>query len=147
RSPRLSPQRQDLAWIEQILRIQCPLQRAHQIQSHGILIVRQLFALDQAYAMFGRDGAVHPHDNVMHYAVEIAPPVQERLLVHAYRLAKIEMYVAIAEVAESANAKTRHRLDASGAGDIDEIGHARYRHRHIVLDRSALALLRLGHTL
>ena len=45
----------------------------------------------------------------MHDAVEALPAAQERRLVHADRLGQVEVDVAVAEMAEGADAHARHR--------------------------------------
>ncbi|MNU03058.1 hypothetical protein D3C72_2469600 [compost metagenome] len=55
------------------------------------------------------------------------------------------MDIAVAEVAEGADSRIGDESHHRRIGLGEEARHARHRHRHVMLDRPALGLLRLRH--
>ncbi len=72
----------------------------------------QLLALHQSDAVLGGDGAPKIVHDVVNDAVETGPVREELRLVHADRLAEVEVDVAVAEMPEAAGAQARHGGEA-----------------------------------
>ena len=80
--------------------------------------------------------AHHPMDNV----VELLPTRQIRLPVGAFRLGRIEVDVAVADMAERHRPDARQPLGDQQGGAVDQLGHAADRYGNIVLDRARIIL-------
>ncbi len=91
--------------------------------------------------MFGGDRAAFGNHRVEHDAVALGLALAEGLCGHVRRLAEVEMQVAVAEVAEHARTDARHGALEGREYARHECRDARDRHRDVVLQTHATALL------
>src|SRR6185312_16240032 len=99
---------QNLAWVENALGVKGRLDPPHQGDLDRAANQRQEIALQLADAVFGRDGPAELGDNAVHHSIDLAPALEERVAVHPWRLAHIEVDIAVAEMAEGKGPRPRH---------------------------------------
>src|SRR5205823_7729264 len=95
--------------------------------------------------VLGADRAVARRDDVVDDPVHLLPAREIGGLVHAGRLAQVEMDVAVPDMPERNRADAGNGARHGRARLDDEIGDAAYRYRDVVLDAAALVALCLGH--
>src|SRR3546814_6298194 len=89
--------------------------------------------------MFGRDGAVHLDDQLVHRAADLLPAREVGRAFGALRLRQVEMNVAVSDVAEGHRADARHHRLDQRRDARDELRHPGDGHRDVV-DRKSTRL-------
>ena len=121
-------QTEHLARIHDVLGIERPLDRAHDVELGPGAIVLELVELLDADAVFRRDRAAHGGDEVVDGPCDRRGILGQRIEVHALRAHEGEVHIAVSDVAERIGADRRQdgehgletAVDKLGIGDRDD---------------------------
>src|SRR5690606_14144082 len=102
------------------------------------LVAFDLFALEPAQAVFGRDRAVVAADHVVNDLGAFLPAADEGGDVLADARQDVVVQIAVADVAEDRDAATGVKAFDRGRGLVDIVGDAADRHRDVVFPAAAL---------
>src|SRR5882724_7183567 len=133
----------DLARVHDVLRIECALDRAHGVELDAAAVVGEFVDLELSDAVLGRDRAAIGHDDIVDGPADGLAVRHEALLVPARRRLTVEVNIAVTDMAERYRPALRQRLLHRLKSLLHEGGDLAHRHRDVMLDRRALALLRL----
>src|SRR5271165_706748 len=98
REPTAPASREHLARVQDALRIPGALQRAHQIDLHGIGAGRELPGLQAPYAVLGADAAAEALNQIENRRLEHGAALEEFGLRRVRPLTDVEVQVPVAEM-------------------------------------------------
>ena len=113
----------------------------HGADLDGGLIAPGFIGLEAAEAVFGADRAVVAGDDVVDDLRALGPEGEEGGVVAAGRAEHVVVEIAVADVAEGADADAGVEAVQGGLGLVEEVGDARNGHGDVVLPAAALGLL------
>src|SRR6201999_1881383 len=97
----------DLARVQDVLRVERALERAHHLELRRALVARQLVAFLHADAVLGADRAAEAVHDVVHDALDVLPAGEEGGGVAVPGGAEVEMDIAVADMAEADRPRAR----------------------------------------
>src|SRR6266545_1685731 len=91
---------EDLARVEDVVRVKGPLQGAHERDLGRAARIGEVLLLDQADAVLGRDAAAEALDQLEHRVVRLSGQAEELVAAHPVRFHHIDVDVAVPDMAE-----------------------------------------------